>query len=204
MTYTIGRDGRQLGVYSREEVQRQVNDGRLLATDLAWPPDEQRWTPLAELLAPPAPGSLDEAALSAFVGEKYFTYYKARWAGLDAPRRSAWNWAALFAGPFWIAYRKMYAYVWVYAGLVVVADVCELVLGLSRFAANGVFLVIATLIAGQGNYWYKDHVARRVAAVKPVDLERLAAEGGTSATAAVALIAGYIAYVVAFSLLAGE
>ncbi len=201
MTFTISRDGQQLGVYSPEEVRRELNEDRLRETDLAWFEQERRWLPVADLLAAPTPDSPDELALSAFVGRKYSTYYKAKWAGFDARHRTAWNWAAFFAGPFWFAYRKMYAVAWIYLGLAAAADLAEAVLNLGRFSTNGIFLVLGIMIARQGNYWYKDHVTRRIAAAKPDDPQRLAAEGGTSSLAVVALAAALVVYGVAFALL---
>jgi membrane associated rhomboid family serine protease len=50
MTYTVGRDGQQIGTYSSEGLQRLLNDGQVLLTDQVWREEEQRWVPLTDIL----------------------------------------------------------------------------------------------------------------------------------------------------------
>jgi membrane associated rhomboid family serine protease len=49
MTYTVSRDGRNLGTYSEEGLTRQLDDGLVLPTDLVFLEKEQRWIPITEL-----------------------------------------------------------------------------------------------------------------------------------------------------------
>jgi hypothetical protein len=53
MNYTINRNGEHFGPYSREELQRYLNEGRLLWAELVWQAEGQRWVTLAELLGGP-------------------------------------------------------------------------------------------------------------------------------------------------------
>src|SRR5581483_7862631 len=49
MTYTVSRDGVVLGTYSEEGLDRQLNTGVVLPTDLAYLEQQQRWVPVTEL-----------------------------------------------------------------------------------------------------------------------------------------------------------
>jgi len=50
MTYTISRGGQQIGTYSSEGLQRLLNDGQVLLTDLVWHEESQSWIPLLEII----------------------------------------------------------------------------------------------------------------------------------------------------------
>ena len=62
MNYHIGRDGRQLGSFSLEQVMDGLANGTLLRTDLAWSEGMADWQPLDSVLAQtgsmPAPPAL--------------------------------------------------------------------------------------------------------------------------------------------------
>jgi membrane associated rhomboid family serine protease len=58
MTYTVSRDGRNLGTYSEDGLERQLNNGDVLPTDLVFLEKEQRWVPISEL----PKGDADEIA----------------------------------------------------------------------------------------------------------------------------------------------
>jgi hypothetical protein len=209
MTYTINRDGKQIGTYSLDEVRRFAQEGRLLSTDFAWVNEEQRSARVSELLgipayqfhasaAQPAPapvkGADEETALNAFVGPKYATYYRGKWAAILANKR-AWNWAIFFAGPFWLAYRKMYAYAWGYLGLCILSDAIEHALHISDAATRFVFLGISIAMAQGGNDWYRRWTAKRISELGAHDVAELARKGGTSSGAVWLIVAGFVAYI---------
>ncbi len=58
MTYTVSRDGRNLGTYSEEGLVQQLNNGMVLPTDLVFLEKEQKWVAIAEM----PKGEADEAA----------------------------------------------------------------------------------------------------------------------------------------------
>lgn len=49
MTYSVHRDGRNVGTYSEEGLARQLSTGTILLTDLVFLEKEQKWVPIAEL-----------------------------------------------------------------------------------------------------------------------------------------------------------
>ena len=49
MTYSISRDGQNMGTYSEDGLGRQLMNGVLLPTDLAFVEDKQSWVPISEL-----------------------------------------------------------------------------------------------------------------------------------------------------------
>src|SRR6516164_9340093 len=49
MAYTVKRDGRNMGTWSDDGLARQLTNGVLLPTDLAFIDDKQTWVPIAEL-----------------------------------------------------------------------------------------------------------------------------------------------------------
>ena len=193
MPYTVKRGSREVGSFSREELRQAINDAKLLVTDLAWRQEDERWVHLAELLATPEPGPPtpilpNEASARAFVGTKYDSYYRGKWSRMDNRSTSAWNWAAFFFGPFWLAYRKMYSYVWTYLGCFAAADIVILALRLDKYIGSGVSMGLAVQIGRLGNCWYKDHVTKRIAAIGREDAQRLAKVGGTSIRAALGFV----------------
>jgi len=59
MKIWINRAGQNVGTFTQEEVQQGLNDGRFVATDLAWQEGMETWKPLAEFpgvqIPPPQP-----------------------------------------------------------------------------------------------------------------------------------------------------
>jgi hypothetical protein len=49
MTYTVKRDGQNMGTWSEDGLALQLTNGVLLPTDLAFIEDKQTWAPIAEL-----------------------------------------------------------------------------------------------------------------------------------------------------------
>jgi membrane associated rhomboid family serine protease len=58
VTYTVSREGRNLGTYSKEGLARQLSNGNLLPTDLVFLEKKQTWAPISEL----AKGDAEEIA----------------------------------------------------------------------------------------------------------------------------------------------
>lgn len=148
---------------------------------------------------------IGELALSAFVGSKYFTYYKHKWAKLNPQNKSAWNWAAFFFAPFWLAYRKMHRGAWLFLlGIAVFGSIVLVEHNLYRRLHYGPFAIAGLFITCglQGNYRYKEHVAKRLRNVQSADLKRLAKDGGTSISGVVLVMAGTVVEMVLFMLFA--
>jgi hypothetical protein len=59
MKIWINRAGQNVGTFTQEEVQQGLNDGRFVATDLAWQEGMETWKPLSEFpgvqIPPPQP-----------------------------------------------------------------------------------------------------------------------------------------------------
>src|ERR1041385_7200979 len=58
MNYHLHRDGKNLGVFSVEDLRRQRDAGQLTGTELVWTPGMPSWQPLNSLLS----GSLPPVA----------------------------------------------------------------------------------------------------------------------------------------------
>ncbi len=100
----------------------------------------------------------DEAALAVFVGSR-FPYYRDRWQIAAAHHGMACNLAAYVFGPFWMAYRRMYWQVGVYAIVLCVEPVLHALFhvqipdALSRPLAYA----MALLLGFYGNQLYRMH-----------------------------------------------
>src|SRR5882757_7119108 len=55
MNYYVARDGQTYGPYSMETVQKYLNEGTILASDMARTDAMPNWVPLRQLLNPPPP-----------------------------------------------------------------------------------------------------------------------------------------------------
>jgi hypothetical protein len=55
MNYYVARDGQTYGPYSLETVQKYLNEGTILAGDMARTDAMPNWVPLRQLLTPPVP-----------------------------------------------------------------------------------------------------------------------------------------------------
>jgi hypothetical protein len=61
MKIWINRSGQNLGTFSLEEVQRGLDQGQFVATDLAWQEGMETWKPLAEFPGVRVPSAVAEA-----------------------------------------------------------------------------------------------------------------------------------------------
>lgn len=160
--------------------------------------------------------------LSAYVGQNS-SYYIQRFRQLFATGTGGWNWAALFFGPYWYLYRRMYLYgilqlviTAVYSFLASVAfsrlgidmtastvpDVTTMTSAqkyclLSIFLLSVMILAIRIIMAGVANRLYKQHCISRIQSVQErvpdISPSELAQAGGVSFS--VALIGYMIFYV---------
>src|SRR5216117_246257 len=105
--------------------------------------------------------------LRAFIGPRA-DYYLTRWARIDAGggRAPGINWPALLLGSFWLVYRRMYRFFWIFIGVLVLAAIAEdLVLSLLKIqvAPRPVDVVITLAVAATfgtfGTYWYQLNTA---------------------------------------------
>ncbi len=72
MTIWINRAGQQLGTFTLEEVQRRLEQGQFVATDLAWQEGMPTWKPLSEfpgVRIPPAQEEVGEPVPAALPGQ---------------------------------------------------------------------------------------------------------------------------------------
>lgn len=123
----------------------------------------------------------NEQARELVVGVRY-SYYGEQWG----KERVSLNYAALFFGLFWMAYRKMYWQVALAVGALGVMWTTLGLAGASSSNATAVSCGIAGLFGAAGNYWYRQHVDRLILRerARTSELGRLTAAlthaGGTS------------------------
>lgn len=55
MNILIGKDGKQLGPFSEEQIRSMVESGMLASSDLAWHDGRPDWSPLWQILGTPPP-----------------------------------------------------------------------------------------------------------------------------------------------------
>ena len=136
--------------------------------------------------------------LKLFVGKNY-EYFEKKWAIIEESKsKRAWNWAAFFGGVFWMAYRKMYFYSWIFIGAIVVETLLEYAFSFPAKYSNALNIGISMTFGMQANYWYKLHVEKKIKEISfsnsNEDLKiELAKQGGTNIAAGIAFTVGMIA-----------
>jgi hypothetical protein len=121
-----------------------------------------------------------------FVGENY-GYFQRKWLAMQArDGYQSWNWAAFFFTPYWLLYRRLYAYFAIY--LVAIAGLIgiEVLFTISDAVARAMHIALAAVAGMFGNYGYRMHMQRKLSAVagsgSPEQVRAaLARAGGTSA-----------------------
>ncbi|KWR78860.1 DUF2628 domain-containing protein [Cupriavidus sp. IDO] len=99
----------------------------------------------------------DEAALATFVGPR-FGYYREKWEQAAAHGGMSWNWAAFACGPFWMAYRRMYWQVGVYAIILCAEPVLQALFHIRMpELARPMTYAMALLLGCYGNQLYRWH-----------------------------------------------
>lgn len=117
---------------------------------------------------------LDVDEIKIFVG-KNSDYYIKKWNSSKNPNKSGgWNWAAFFAGLFWLGYRKMYAVLYSILGVFIVIDIIQALLkvDLNRGIASATAFVMGTT----GNAFYFKHMNKRINKIKIESYSREASE----------------------------
>lgn len=137
-------------------------------------------------------GDINLDDLAAFVGAAS-SFYGKRWRGfLFGGDTSRWNWAAFLAGDYWLVYRGMYRYtfiylamwtflnsaIWLFFATTVFAQFqlaqsseklgqALLVLGFYSLIAVGLTALFGRVVLGRfGDWLYFDHVRRQVKIIK--------------------------------------
>lgn len=151
--------------------------------------------PLAAQVAQNA-RAVNAEAIETFVGKNY-EYFQRQWDLSDRTNNNfRWNWAAFFAGIFWLAYRKMYLYATIGAGLAIVTVLGGVYFNSSNALSNASGLTFAAITGLLGNGLYKRHTAIKIKEIYSLTTpERIQVElirqGGTSISAALAITFGF-------------
>jgi hypothetical protein len=129
----------------------------------------------------------NEERLRAAIGPRE-EHYLRRWREMDERRCvTSWNWAACFAGAYWLVFRKM----WLALALFILANIAVSALGaavpgLGRYTP-ALLVLLTFLTGGYGNYFYRRRIEKLVASGAPT--EQLAKRGGTSPLALIVALA---------------
>lgn len=92
---------------------------------------------------------------AAFVG-KNADYYQRRWAAIERTGNMfSFNWAAFFFAVFWLAYRKMYLYAFLYSVFLFVEGGVELYFDIPDRIGHILTLVFAIVAGGYANEVYR-------------------------------------------------
>ena len=155
---------------------------------------------LAKADAPQAQASPAEGEenVKLFVGANY-DYFLKKWEIFEHDKGvRAWNWIALLFGFFWMSYRKMYLYSWIFIGSVIVEGLLEFWFKFPDSFTRALYMGVNATFMVYGNYWYKLHVEKKlkeITAMNPPDQVKneLARQGGTSVGAAIGFFMAFIA-----------
>lgn len=140
-----------------------------------------------------------DADIQKLVGTKS-EYYLPKFQEMKAQnKKTSWNWPAFLVSPYWMIYRKMYAYGAVVLGVSFVLSLLGATVGfllaLCGYIALGLF----------GNYIYLNFLEKKALQAKamnePFKAQFLAQNGGVNSTAAVLAAVGYAILMIVLSLL---
>ena len=126
--------------------------------------------------------------LSAYVGNKYNSYYQKKWQ-FTLGQLKGFNITAFFLGAIWLIYRKMYLYATIFLVIISLDIAVEMFYPLPEAIDSGLTWAIAAMFGVMGNYWYKTHADKKVSQIcasfpsEQVPAE-LAKQGGTNLAAA--------------------
>ena len=96
----------------------------------------------------------DEDIIKAFV-QKNADYYLVKWKLMaETYSKTSWNWPAFLFGAFWLSYRKMYLYTFLFiaTGIFTLIPFIGFILALALWIGLGLF----------GNYIYGQYVYKRL------------------------------------------
>lgn len=101
----------------------------------------------------------DEYFLRSFIGEKKQDYYLQKWT----KGKKSWNWAAFFLSFFWLGYRKMYKYIFLFLGIFLIIDLAVSIFGIDDTIFNNVIgIAIAVTLGISGNDLYRQHALKKI------------------------------------------
>ncbi len=90
MKIWINRAGQNIGTFTLEEVQRGLNQGQFVPTDLAWQEGMETWKPLAEFaglqMPRPAGTCFTRSESLPYPPMSHPLWLRTRWRGLRAQR----------------------------------------------------------------------------------------------------------------------
>ncbi|WP_230655626.1 DUF2628 domain-containing protein [Psychrobacter sp. I-STPA10] len=140
-----------------------------------------------------------DAFLSAYVGDRYQSYYRDNWfkgnpislkSAEEASHTLGFNIAAFFLGIFWLCYRKMYRVAFIYMGAITVLDLIVMhVLSMDTYekVGNITFMIAPAIMLGiLANRFYLQHCIKQIkqktstASDTGVICQQLSSEGGTT------------------------
>ena len=126
--------------------------------------------------------------LSAYVGNKYNSYYQKKWQ-FTLGQLKGFNITAFFFGAIWLIYRKMYLYATIFLVIISLDIAVEMFYPFPEAIGSGLTWTIAAMFGVMGNYWYKAHADKKVSQIcasfppEQVPAE-LAKQGGANLAAA--------------------
>jgi tRNA A-37 threonylcarbamoyl transferase component Bud32 len=133
--------------------------------------------------------SINVEDLQAFIGKAY-PYYFRKWEKMEQARRTgSINWAAFFAGVFWMVYRRMYFYPALLILFYLFQTAIEEGVNSAQTRSspfNGIDFIIAIVICSRGNNIYRKHLNKKLLKIKSMGLDSTAErvliekKGGTS------------------------
>lgn len=95
MLYHVSRNGQVYGPYTREDIERYLQTGNVLPTDMVRAEGATEWVPVAQLFAPPSAGSPTIAAPPGFAGPP-MTGYPVGMSSYPDPPNLNWVLVLLF------------------------------------------------------------------------------------------------------------
>lgn len=120
-----------------------------------------------------------------FVGRNY-RYFNKKWNILkDKKNFISINWIALFFGPIWFAYRKMYLYLISFYGSIIIIDILLSELFKIQLPSS-IYTVVCIVIGFYSNGLYLYFVRKKIKKIKAMEKdekllnERIKKEGGIS------------------------
>ncbi|OCA87797.1 hypothetical protein A8F94_08110 [Bacillus sp. FJAT-27225] len=157
-------------------------------------------------ISPSTSGPVSETEeLETFVGKKS-DYYLRKWS---KPKGKSglmgWNWAAFFAGMFWLGYRKMYKIVLIILGAFLAFDIISLIIDnpILDQMNYSIGMVTAALLGMQGNYYYHKTAQDKIKDVKKQfpdnsagQLDALRKQGGASWGGVFIVLGLFVGYLV--------
>ena len=137
-----------------------------------------------------------------FIG-KNTDFYFHQWGFRDGivTKETSWNWAAFFLGIFWLGYRKMYHYIFMFLGIFLAMEIFLLLLNVNdaflQAMNRAVGIGIAVTLGLFGNYFYYLHARRKIQQLqmtKQLNKHTLTKAGGTSGAGVLIAASGLIVF----------